>query len=129
MNLINTYELIYTGLSQPQHLLRAVKTDTLSNAIGAADNARLAEYFLRILNFDSQTQERSKRLNIPDHELSSTRLVDYITHVHQAKSDEIRGRFHENQLDDQDASNLLFGLTLKQEIDKLANDKEFTLSI
>ena len=119
MNLINNYELIYTGMMQPQHLLRSTKTQMTINALSQTDNARLAEFFLKVAGFDAAIQAKAKAYGLQNHDVSSIRLADNIKHIHHAKSEEIRERFSQPELTDDEAADLLFKVELEQELEKI----------
>ena len=119
MNFVNTYELIYTGMNQPQHLLQAAKSQIAVDALSQTDNARLAEFFLRTADFDKQVQAKAKAYGLQNHDVSSLRLANHIKHIHYAKSEEIRERFAQPQLSSEEASELLFEMQLKQELEKI----------
>ena len=119
MNAVNTYELIYTGMDQPQHLLQATKAQMTVAALSQTDNARLAEFFLKAASFDSEVQAKTKAYGLQNHDVSSLRLLDYVKHIHHAKSDEIRERFSQPEISDDEASELLFDMELKQKLEKI----------
>ena len=88
-------------------------------ALSQTDNARLAEFFLKVASFDSGVQAKAKAFGLQNHDVSSLRLLDYIKHIHHAKSDEIRERFSQPELSDDEASELLFKMELEQELEKI----------
>lgn len=87
--------------------------------MSAADNARLAEFFLRIADFDKAIQAKAKAYGLQSHDVSSIRLADNIKHIHAAKSQEIRERFSQPELTEQEAADLLFKVELEQELEKI----------
>ena len=119
MNAVNTYELIYTGMDQPQHLLQATKAQMTVAALSQTDNARLAEFFLKAASFDSEVQAKTKAYGLQNHDVSSLRLLDYVKHIHHAKSDEIRERFSQPEISSDEAADLLFKMELEQELKKI----------
>ena len=127
MNLVNMYELLYTGMTKPQHLLQATKAQ-MTVALSQSDNARLAEYFLRVAGFDQAIQAKAKAYGLQGHDVSSIRLADHITHIHAAKSQEIRERFSQPEISDDEAADLLFKMELEQELEKV-KPKNTTIEI
>lgn len=87
--------------------------------MSAADNARLAEFFLKLSGFDEVRQAKAKAYGLQNHDVSSIRLADNIKHIHAAKSQEIRERFSQPELTEQEAADLLFKVELEQELEKI----------
>lgn len=118
------YELYYTGMTKPQHLLRAVKSDMAGAAIDRTTNARLAEHFLRVLGFDKAVQAKAASFGMQYQDVSAIRANDYIAHIHQAKSDEIRGRFAQPEMTDAEAAEVLFDMILKDNLENAVSAAE-----
>ena len=116
-------------MDQPQHLLQATKAQMTVAALSQTDNARLAEFFLRAASFDNEVQAKAKSFGLQNHDVSSLRLVDYIKHIHHAKSDEIRERFSQPEITNDEAADLLFKMELEQELEKLSKRKEISIRL
>lgn len=115
---------------QPQHLLQATKAQMTVAALSQTDNARLAEFFLKVADFDSEVQAKAKAYGLQNHDVSSLRLLDYVKHIHHAKSDEIRDRFSQPEISSDEAAELLFKMGLEQELEKIKSSNtsiEFNL--
>lgn len=110
-------------MDQPQHLLQATKAQMTVAALSQTDNARLAEFFLKAASFDSEVQAKTKAYGLQNHDVSSIRLVDNIKHIHHAKSEEIREKFIQPELTEQEAADLLFKIELEQELEKILPKK------
>lgn len=116
-------------MDQPQHLLQATKAQMTVAALSQTDNARLAEFFLKAASFDNEVQAKAKSFGLQNHDVSSLRLVDYIKHIHHAKSSEIRERFSQPEITDDEAAELLFKMELEQELEKLTKRKEISIRL
>lgn len=131
--LTNSYNLVYTGLDRPQHILQAVKTDIISKAISATDSVRLAEYFLKVLKFDefisSKSQEISRSIGDIKENISAERLADYTKHIHRAKSQEIRERFLQPELSDEQTQEIIADSLIQPLLDKLNKNNKIELEI
>lgn len=117
MNIAKTYELIYTGMTSPQHLLWATKSGITGNAISRADNARAANYLLDMIGFDRDVQAKAAAFHVPGHEVSAVRVADHVRHIHREKSEEIRERFAQPEIeDDEELARILFEHDLREEL-------------
>lgn len=56
-------------------------------------------------------------------------MSEQIPHIHAAKSEEIRARFEEPPLTDEEAADILFEMELRQEIEKISKRREIDLSL
>lgn len=128
MKITKIYELFYTGMTSPQHLLRAVRSDIAGNAISRTNNARIANYLLDRLEFDKEVQAKAAAFHVPGHDISAVRVADYVTHIHKAKSEEIRERFAQPEVrDDAEMAQILFENDLREELEKIPAKIEATI--
>lgn len=130
MNIAKAYELIYTGMTSPQHLLRATKSGIAGNAISRADNARAANYLLDMIGFDRDVQAKAVAFHVPGHEVSAVRVADHVRHIHREKSEEIRERFAQPEIeDDEELARILFEHDLREELKNVSQAVEARIGI
>lgn len=118
---VDTYNLVYTSQLKHQHLISAVNARIMGNAISSTENAQLAEYLLRQLKFDAATQAKAGSYQVGENRVSAMRLADYITHIHQVKSEEIRSRF-QPEISEEQASDILYKMELESRLDEALKD-------
>lgn len=116
--LVNTFALVYTGMTQPQHLLQATKASITANAISQTESAQLAEYFLRELDAFNHVANKQKSFNIGKERASAQQTLNYVHHIHHIKEEEIKSRFLP-EISQDEANELLFKLELEQELEKI----------
>lgn len=131
MNVVDTYKLIYTGLDQPQHIIQAVKAEMYSSAISNADNARMANYFLDKLDAFNAASAKQQQLTIGENKTSAYREADYVKHIHHAKEDEIRSRFTQPEMSEQEIEKILFEDYLEDQLDQImdSGERKFLLDL
>ena len=130
----NQYQLYYTGLKTPQHLLRMTKSQIATNALSQTDNARLANFFLRLADFDSLASEKiiNHALQSGDYKqlVSAERLGEQYKHIHSAKSDEIQERMIKPELTADEANEMLFELEIQKELEGISKrNKDIILNL
>ena len=70
----------------------AANAQLLGRMANKATNQRVAEYFLRMLDYAGQNQKKVQQHKIVNHETTNTRTLDYITHIHVKRKDDIEFR-------------------------------------
>ena len=119
-----SYNLVYTGLHSPQHLLRLTKSKIVTKALSQTDNAKLANFFLRLADFDSVASEKivNHALQSGDYKrlVNAERLGEQYKHIHSAKSDEIQERMIKPELTADEANEMLFELEIQKELEKIS---------
>ena len=70
---------------------------------------------------ESQEKVRLFHLQNGDREgaLASEKALSYISHLHEAKEHELKSRFQQPELSDDEAGELLFKMSLENELEKL----------
>lgn len=94
----------------------------------------MADYFLKELDAFNDVAERGKRFSISNEskekELSSYRLLDYVKHIHHAKEEEIRERFTQPEMSEDEAADLIFKMSLEDELEKInPRETEFEIDL
>lgn len=125
----DSYNLMYTGMTKPQHLLQAANAQAIGDIITRKENAQLSEYLLQKLKFDADIQARYSSFQVGDSRVSALRLNDYVRHIHQAKSEEIRSRFEEPGLTDDEAGEVLYKMKVKPILDEALKDAGGVVSV
>ena len=120
---INLYNLIYTHNYSPQHIIELVKGEMNANIISRTDNVRLAEWCLKQLEWQQESQEKVRLFHLQNGDregaLASEKALSYISHLHEAKEHELKSRFQQPELSDDEAGELLFKMSLENELEKL----------
>ena len=116
MNVVQSYELWYDGAGM--HDIRAAaNAQLLGRLTNKAANQRVAEYFLRMLDYAGKNQKKIQQHKIVNHKTTNTRTLDYITHIHAKCKEDIESRWGEH-LSDEEVNEILFEDTLLKELDK-----------
>ena len=117
MNVVQSYELWYDG--EGAHDIRAAANAQLLGRLANKEtNHRVAEYFLRLLDYAGDAQKKVQAYKVMNHETTSTRTLDYITHIHAQCKNDIESRWGE-YLNDDEVNEILFEDTLQKELDNI----------
>ena len=75
------------------HDIRAATGAQLMGRLAeTSTNKRVAEYFLRLLDYAGQNQKKVQAFKVMNHETTSARTVDYITHIHAKCKEDIEAK-------------------------------------
>ena len=71
-----------------------------------------------MLDYAGQNQKKVQQHKIVNHETTNTRTLDYITHIHVKRKDDIEFRWGE-YLSDDEVNDILFDEILQSELEKI----------
>lgn len=120
MNLVQAYELIYTGEGVPQHVMKQIAgLENLSMSVGSAANIQVAEWMLSKIEYEGKRIIRN--LNESGASTQVTKNVaGYVKHIHAVCKDEIESRFARPMLSDEDVGHILWDDVLSGLLDDVA---------
>ena len=109
MKLVDAYQLVYTADDLPQHILKQVE-GIKHKALAAytADNIKLAEWLLDLIEYQSKDLLRKQTSLGTISNNSAKMLGNYFKHIHAACKDVIQQRFNKPVLSDEEAGELFF---------------------
>ena len=117
MNVVQSYELWYDGAGM--HEIRAAAGSQLLGRLAETNtNKRVAEFILRAVDYAGQAQKTVNAFKAQNHEITSTRTLDYITHIHAQCKEEIESKWGE-YLSADEVNEILFEDTLQKELEKI----------
>lgn len=121
MNIVENYKLVYDGHGKHE-VLGLAKAGMYASAARRADSKELAEYFLDAIRFDSDFRSKfaysTDRYSISVDKGDSS-LVRQIDHIHENCSREIRNKWAEPRLTDEEVADALFADRLEKELAKI----------
>lgn len=120
MNLVQMYELDYTGKDIPQHVMyqiAGIENDRMK--ANSAESIEVAEFFLNMIEFNGKNVIREMGKSGASAEVTQN-VAKYVKHTHAACRDEIESRFQKPMLSEDEVSDILFGEILEQELDKIS---------
>ena len=122
MRLVDTYQLVYTADDLPQHVLKQVQ-GIRHKALAAytADNVKLAEWLLDLIEYQSKDLIRKQTSLGTISNNSATMLGNYFKHIHAACQEVIEQRFNKPVLSDEEAGELFFREMVADYLDKAAD--------
>ena len=125
MILTDSYELIYTNKAQPQHILRAAKSQITEEAL---ESVKAAEYLLdNIFSLESATAQKERDFALGENRASANRILNQVEHIHANKADEIRSRFQQPMMTEKELEEMLFDNAIRQRIESISKGATVTL--
>ena len=122
MRVTDTYQLYYTADDLPQHVLKQVE-GIRHKALAAytADNVKLAEWLLDLIEYQSKDLIRKQTSLGTISNKAATMLGNYFKHIHNACREVIEQRFAKPVLSDEEAGELFFREMIADYLDKAAD--------
>lgn len=121
MNIVENYKLVYDGNGKHE-VLGLAKAGIYASAARRADSKALAEYFLDAIRFDSDFRRKfaysTDRYSVSVDKGDSS-LVRQIDHIHENCSREVRSKWADPRLTDEEAADALFADRLEKELAKI----------
>lgn len=128
MNLVQMYQLEYTGKDVPQHVMKqiaGIENDRMSAQ--NAENIGVAEYFLNKIEYEGKNVIRELGMHGASAEVTEN-VAKYVKHIHAACRDEIESRFQRPMLDDGEVAGILWDDVLSKLLDDVSKGQEVSQS-
>jgi hypothetical protein len=119
MNIIDSYELWYDGAGR-HNIISLAKNDIAANA----NDYALAEWMLA--KYDAALGHGISSYTLNGREISSSASKDmnYIKHIHSRKAEEIKSKWQQPQLSDDEAAAILFDEQVEPQLDEIEKSFE-----
>lgn len=131
MNCVECYKLIYDGAGEHE-ILGLEKSRMRADLAGRATSKRLAEYFLSMIRFDSDFRNKyaiAGENHTATVTKSDSKIMRQIDHIHEDCSREIREKWTEPQLTEEEVAGILYADKIEKELAKISGKVDASIAL